>query len=197
MIENGKVMNEEKDLNPPKSNRNKLFKIFLIIIFAGLVLGGGSAAYLVRASNDPAFCSNCHIMQPYYQSWHESNLLANKHAAAGVTCHDCHESSISTQAEEGVKFITGDYKDPLDKRTFSKDFCLKCHSDSDTGTLKGESFEAAKAKTNLEESNPHDSHNGEQECNLCHSMHEQSKPMCAECHSFKWFEDLDAGWKTN
>lgn len=193
-MDNYDEKNGEQVVDPPPGKRNKLARYFIIVIITGLVFGCGSAAYLVQASNNPAFCSTCHIMQPYYQSWQESSLLANKHAAAGVTCHDCHESSFSIQAEEGIKYITGNYKDPLDKRVFTEDFCLKCHSDSGTGTPKGDSLETVKAKTNFEASNPHDSHNGEQECNLCHNMHQQSKPMCAECHSFSWFKDLDAGW---
>ena len=39
---------------------------------------------MLNASNDPAFCNSCHIMEPcYYESWDDSNLLANKHAAEG------------------------------------------------------------------------------------------------------------------
>jgi hypothetical protein len=51
-----------------------------------------------------------------------------------------------------------------------------------------------KAKTNFKESNPHDSHNGEQDCNVCHSMHGKSKVMCSQCHQFSWMNDLDASW---
>lgn len=184
--------------NLKKNLIKKLFTKRNILIMAAsiLVIGTAGGAYLVKASENPAFCSTCHLMEPYYQSWESGSLLANKHAAAGVTCHDCHESSIAIQAEEGIKFITGDYKVPLDKRGFLQDFCLKCHSDCGTGSPRGDSFETAKASTNFEESNPHDSHNGEQECNLCHNMHQQSRPMCAECHIFDWFEDLDEGWES-
>jgi len=51
----------------------------------------------------------------------DSNLLVYKHSQAGVKCHDCHESSIVLQAEEGFKYVTGDYKDPLEKRNFANE----------------------------------------------------------------------------
>jgi Nitrate/TMAO reductases, membrane-bound tetraheme cytochrome c subunit len=183
-----------KGLENSNGSRKKLFtkKVLFIIIAAILVIGTGAGIGLVKASDSPAFCTACHIMQPYYQSWQSSDLLANKHAAAGVTCHQCHESSISIQAEEGLKFVTGDYKTPLDKREFgTREFCLKCHSDSGGATT----FEEAQTKTNFGESNPHDSHNGEQDCNLCHNMHQQSQVMCAECHTFNWMKNLDGSWK--
>lgn len=158
-------------------------RVVFISLALVIVIGVGVGVGLVKASNNPAFCNTCHLMKPYYDSWHSSSLLANKHAQEGVTCHDCHESSISVQAEEGLKFITGNYKTPIEQRKFPRDFCLKCHD-----------FEKVKAKTNFKESNPHDSHNGEQECNVCHSMHRQSQVMCAQCHLFDWMNNLDASW---
>lgn len=166
-------------------------KVLIILVAFLIIVGAGAGVAVEKASDNPAFCQLCHIMKPYYQSWYASSLLANKHAQAGVTCHQCHESSIAIQTQEGIKFITGDYKTPLDKRNFgTRDFCLKCHSKSGGA----EPFEQVKTKTNLEESNPHDSHNGEQNCNLCHSMHRQSKVMCAQCHQFSWMDKLDESW---
>ena len=176
----------EEDKRKRKGFRERFLnkRALLIIAIAVVVIGVGAGFGLVKASNNPAFCTACHIMKPYYESWQNSTLLANKHSAAGVTCHECHESSFSIQAEEGLKFVTGNYKSPLDKRQFPKDFCLNCHTD----------FESIKATTKFEESNPHDSHNGAQECNLCHSMHQQSKVMCSQCHMFDWADKLDGSW---
>jgi cytochrome c nitrite reductase small subunit len=183
--------------NPPRSFRERFLnkKVILMVLALVLVLGAGTGAALVKASDNPAFYNVCHVMKPYYTSWHDSNLLAHQHAAAGVECHDCHESSIAIQASEGLKYITGNYKEPLEKRNFRQALCLQCHSETGTGTPRGTSFTTAKANTNFTESNPHDSHNGQQECNLCHSMHRQSDVMCAQCHSFDWFDQLDDSWK--
>lgn len=156
----------------------------LVIIAVLILMSAGGGAVAVKASDAPVFCASCHLMKPYYESWHQGNLLAQKHAEQDVDCHDCHESSISIKAEEGMKYISGDYKTPLSKRQFSKDFCLKCHD-----------FEKVKRQTRFEESNPHESHNDEQECNVCHSMHQESKVMCTQCHSFNWTNELDSSWE--
>lgn len=176
----------EQNKRQERSFRERFFnkKVLLIIAALIVVIGAGAGVGLVKASDNPAFCSTCHIMKPYYESWKSSTLLASKHAKAGVTCHDCHKASFTTQVEEGVKYITGDYTTPLKKREFPKEFCLKCHND----------FESIKAKTNFEDSNPHDSHNGEQECSLCHRMHQKSTVMCSQCHQFEWIDKLDESW---
>lgn len=175
--------NSDKSKSGWKRVLNK--KIILSAAALAVIIGAGLAAYMVKASENPAFCSTCHVMQPYYDSYHEGILLASKHAEADMVCHDCHESSLAIQAEEGWKFLTGNYQIPLEKREFSRDFCLECHDDFDTDV---------KTATNFEESNPHDSHNGEMECNECHSMHQPSQVMCAECHTFSWMNELDEGW---
>ncbi|MFY9140541.1 MAG: cytochrome c3 family protein [Thermacetogeniaceae bacterium] len=163
-------------------------KIVLIAALVAVVVGAGGGIYMLKASDNPEFCSSCHLMVPYYESWNESNLLAHKHAVSEdkLECHDCHEPTLSTQIEEGVKFITGNYQVPLEKREFPRDFCLECHDD----------WENIVAATDYEDSNPHDSHYGEQECHLCHNMHQQSVVMCAECHYFKWMDELDDSWTT-
>jgi hypothetical protein len=161
-------------------------RIILILEAAIVVIGGGIGAGLLRASEKPSFCKYCHIMVPYYNSWKDSDLLAHKHEKANVTCHECHQESIPEKINEGVKYVTGDYQNPLPKENYgTRAFCLKCHN-----------FNEVKSKTNFAESNPHDSHNGEQECNVCHNMHRQSRVMCVDCHIFKWMNNLDKSWKS-
>lgn len=167
--------------------KRKFFTLKNILIMVGvfIVLGFGTGAGVLKASEKPSFCAICHNMDKYYDSYRDEGLLANKHAKAGVTCHDCHQEGISKKMEEGVKYVTGDYETPLKKRDFgTRDFCLKCHD-----------FDKVKKKTAFDESNPHDNHNGKQNCNVCHNMHQKSKAMCEECHSFKWMDDLDESWK--
>lgn len=176
-----------KEVEPGKKKRKKFFtkKVILMMIAAFIVIVGGTGIGLVKASEKPAFCSACHNMESYYASYEDKGLLANKHAKAGVTCHDCHQDGIGKKMEEGVKYVTGNYENPLEKRDFgTREFCLQCHD-----------FDEVKSKTNFEESNPHDSHNGEQDCNTCHSMHQESKVMCLDCHTFEWTDDLDESWK--
>ncbi|ADI01007.1 MAG TPA: cytochrome c3 [Syntrophothermus lipocalidus] len=175
-------MDEMKDQSKkwPRKTRN-----LVLIAVALIVMGSGTGIGLLKASEKPAFCSYCHIIKPYYNSWNEGDLLAHKHAEHDVTCHDCHQESVSDKISEGVKYLTGDYETPLNRREFgTREFCLSCHD-----------FEKVKSATNFEESNPHDNHNGDQECNLCHNMHRESQVMCAQCHQFEWMDDLGKGWK--
>lgn len=175
-----------------KSFREKYLnrKVILIVLGAGIVLGGLTAGGLLKASENPAFCGTCHIITPYYESWNEGALLDNQHARQDVECLDCHHRTVPEKAMEGLNFVSGNYTLPLEGPPGDRQFCLECHSEDGAG----QSWDEIKAATNFGESNPHDSHNGEQECNLCHSMHEKSTPLCADCHVFDWIDELDESW---
>lgn len=168
-------------------------KTIIILATAVLIIGVGSGAALMKASENPSFCANCHIIKPYYESWSQGSLLANKHARQDQTCQECHHSSIPGKAQEGFNYITGNYTLPLESDMGDRDFCLECHSEEGVGA----SWDEIKAATDFEESNPHDSHNGEQECNVCHNMHQPSQVMCSECHIFDWMDELDESWESS
>ncbi|NLW91462.1 MAG: cytochrome c3 family protein [Syntrophomonadaceae bacterium] len=186
------------DLEDKERKKFLTGKTVLIVIAVLIIVGGGIGAGLFKASEKPAFCASCHNMESYYTSWIDSNLLANKHEKADVTCHDCHQASISAKINEGLKYITGDYKTPMEKHNFgTREMCFQCHSDAGTGSPKGDTFDTATSETAFAESNPHANHNGVQDCNMCHSMHQQSEIMCVQCHEFSWYSDLDSSWKKN
>lgn len=175
----------EKDKNKPTFKEKYLKKKYVLILMAVIIIGGLSAVpVLAKASEYPKFCLSCHIMRPYYDSWNQSALLDHKHAQENVSCHDCHQTTLAGQIHEGIAFITGDYYLPLSKLEVDRSYCLSCHTD----------FESIIKATAFEGSNPHESHNGEQQCNVCHNMHRPSKLYCSECHIFNWMKDLDAAW---
>ncbi|WP_167618582.1 cytochrome c nitrite reductase small subunit [Maribellus sediminis] len=70
-------------LLPPK--KWQLPVIFILSIFAGLVL---FLLYVSKAhsylSDNPATCTNCHIMAPQYATWQHSSHREVAH------CNDCH-----------------------------------------------------------------------------------------------------------
>ena len=183
------VNNDTKRTSFREKYLNK--KIILMVIGIGIVIGGITAGALLKASENPSFCGTCHIIRPYYESWNEGVLLDHKHAQENIECLDCHHRSIPEKAMEGLNFVTGNYYMPLEGPPGDRAMCLDCHSETGEGT----SWEEIKAATDFTESNPHDSHNGEQDCNLCHSMHSKSKPMCADCHIFRWMDELDENWE--
>jgi nitrate/TMAO reductase-like tetraheme cytochrome c subunit len=154
-------------------------------VFAAIGVAG--AVGVIQVSHKPPFCKICHNMAPYYESWKEGALLAKKHADASLVCHDCHLPSIVLQVEEGIKFVTGNYKNPLDKRDMGNAFCLDCHD-----------FDEVKVKIleSIVVANPHESHYGDMNCSICHRMHERSELLCAQCHREQWAKDIlkDEGW---
>lgn len=184
--------NQKKDAKEHKNFREKYLnkKALLILAFALLIIGGGSGAALLKASETPAFCASCHIIKPYYESWNGATLLDSKHAQENVNCQECHYHTLSGKIEEGLHYVTGDYTLPLKSEYGKRAFCLECHSKKGGAS----SWEEIKAATDFEESNPHLSHHGEQNCNLCHKMHEPSTVMCSGCHTFKWMDNLDDPW---
>ncbi len=78
----------------------------LIVVTTFIVGGIGFAEY----SMQPSFCRSCHIMEPYYQAWHDSTH-------GDIPCGDCHfepgwESTIRGKFEassQAVKYITNTY----------------------------------------------------------------------------------------
>lgn len=88
------------------------------------------------------------------------NTVKGKHAENGLKCEDCH----GTVAPE--------------KKASSK-ACIECH-----GQVPGEVKEYHDGGKPLKV-NPHESHQGEIRCTLCHSSHGESKLYCVECHNFE------------
>lgn len=183
------INNERK---PIKRLFKKLSPQKLIIIgmavFALIVISGFAT---LKASDKPSFCNSCHNMSVQYNSYtnkNNSNLLAYEHAKAKVTCHDCHQDSLTTKVSEGVKYVTGNYQFPMKTMTFSKTMCLKCHN------WKEVQQKTASLSTKANE-NPHNSeHGGQRECSQCHKVHEKSTNLCTKCHTVSWENKLPSSW---
>lgn len=83
--------------------------------------------------------------------------LADRHLQRGVTCPQCHGEAAPSKAP-------------------SMDHCLNCH---------GGSYEALARTTADKTPNPHYTHVGDKECDVCHKGHEASVLFCNRCHQFK------------
>jgi nitrate/TMAO reductase-like tetraheme cytochrome c subunit len=85
------------------------FTIWGWILVLGIVGVGGAAAF-AEYSMQPDFCRSCHIMEPYYQAWHNSTHK-------NVSCPECHfEPGIKETlkgkwqaSSQAVKYITQTY----------------------------------------------------------------------------------------
>ncbi|WP_458789160.1 cytochrome c nitrite reductase small subunit [Adonisia turfae] len=94
---------------------------------------GDGASYL---TNNPASCTNCHVMQEHYDGWMNSS---HRNVA---TCNDCHlphdfAGKWLTKGDNGffhsLAFTTGDFPEPIRikdrNRRVTQNACLHCHAD--------------------------------------------------------------------
>jgi cytochrome c nitrite reductase small subunit len=119
----------------------------LLAIVLGIAVGLGfytfgyarGYAYL---SNDPAACTNCHVMQEYYDAWAKSG----HHSVA--KCNDCHTphnfiGKYATKAENGFnhswRFTTGFFPDNIMIRErdakVTEGACRSCHTEITTAII--------------------------------------------------------------
>lgn len=105
----------------------------------GVLVGLGAYTFAYAkgysyATNDPAVCANCHVMQDYYAAWMKSG-----HAAV-ATCNDCHTPhdpirKYSVKAANGFRhsfaFTTGRFPESIQITDFNERVtegaCRTCH----------------------------------------------------------------------
>jgi nitrate/TMAO reductase-like tetraheme cytochrome c subunit len=68
---------------PPDRPRRRRWRVILILLAVGLVVGGAAGVGLWEVSSSPVLCNSCHIMKPYVAAW-----KASKHNQ--VACVKCH-----------------------------------------------------------------------------------------------------------
>ncbi len=111
------------------NNRYVKFTLISTGILVGILLLLFGATEL---TSKPAFCSNCHFMQPYVEGWETSTH-------SEVTCTACHfppgfKSKIKgkfTAASMVVNYFTGVYKKSKPWAEISDESCLRsgCHAE--------------------------------------------------------------------
>lgn len=143
----------------------------IMVLFVLLVLANAIYA-LWEASYNPSFCSICHIIRPYVESYRTSEHTDNIHYQANVGCKECHVTTPIDALGEVVAYVTGNYQEPLSERRVENDVCLTCHR----------SYESLAERTAHLSRNPHDSHWPNVRCTLCHKAHRPSENYCAQCH---------------
>lgn len=168
----------EQPAAPEKKKRvlPNVLKIVLAVIVGLATLAAMGTVWVKDSRKNPEYCAMCHE-DPHYESWagDDSVLLAHDHAQMGVSCQTCHGRTVGESLGEWRDYFVG-YEVPLRQRKMSMDFCFRCHG----------SYEEIIPPTAPEvlgaERNPHDSHFGQLECNVCHNMHRESVDYCAGCH---------------
>jgi cytochrome c nitrite reductase small subunit len=106
---------------------------------AAVGVGGYTFIYAKGSSyitDDPAACSNCHVMREHYDGWFKSS-----HRAVAV-CNDCHTPpglipKYATKASNGFwhsfAFTSGRFPDPIQIRPHNREVtekaCRRCHQE--------------------------------------------------------------------
>ncbi len=112
-----------------------------VAALAGVVIGLGAYTFLYAKgysylSNNPAACTNCHVMRGQLDAW-----IKSSHRAA-ATCNDCHTphnllGKYSTKAMNGffhsLAFTSGRFPDVIEikdrNRRVTEAACRYCHED--------------------------------------------------------------------
>jgi len=95
-----------------------------------VLLGLGTRG--LAATNDPAFCASCHIIEPFYRSWQ-----GTVHARQAVQCVDCHFRPGLSGRIQGetyavlklAQFAVGAYDRPTAAVLVTNQNCLRCHKE--------------------------------------------------------------------
>ena len=116
-------------------------RFFIVVVAAliGLTIGLGLYTFVYARgyaylTNTPQACTNCHVMQDYYDAW-----IKSPHRAVAA-CNDCHTphnfaGKYATKVENGffhsLAFTSGRFPDnifirPRDERV-TESTCRDCH----------------------------------------------------------------------
>lgn len=112
-----------------------------LVLVAGMLVGVGGFTFgyaegLSYFSADPAACANCHIMQPYFDTWEKSS---HHHVAVCIDCHLPHSfvRKYVAKADNGffhsMAFTLDNFHEPIQikarNRRITQDNCVQCHLD--------------------------------------------------------------------
>jgi cytochrome c nitrite reductase small subunit len=113
----------------------------VLAILVGSLVGAGAYTFqygqgISYFSTDPSSCTNCHVMQPHFDTW----LKSSHHAVA--TCVDCHlptdfPHNLIAKADNGFNhswaFTFQNFHEPIQIKSRNarilQNNCLRCHAD--------------------------------------------------------------------
>jgi len=155
--------------------------LFLAAIGLGIILAAGTGGVIAAEKSlyqkDPQSCVKCHLIKPYVETWTHSDFLDHQHEKSGIGCLECHQLTPQQEKQHVAKFNRKAYPSPLEEREYANDLCFRCHGSYQDIIARTKEYKE-KGLTR----NPHESHYGEIDCNLCHKMHRPSIDYCSQCH---------------
>lgn len=100
-----------------------------------LVLGGGLLLVAEHRTSQPEFCGSCHVMEPYYESWH-ADMHGAKLEVACVECHYAPGERTTVKAKlrglsQVTSYFSGRYGATRPRAHVDNRSCTtsKCHGD--------------------------------------------------------------------
>ncbi len=126
----------QSDTVRAKPRRLKRWLIGMVIVLAAmLVLGAGGIGVAEYHTSQPGFCASCHIMEPYYESWH-ADVHGEKLDVACVECHYAPGQQSTIKAKfrglsQVTSYFSGRYGATRPRAHVSNLSCMtaKCHGD--------------------------------------------------------------------
>jgi nitrate/TMAO reductase-like tetraheme cytochrome c subunit len=104
--------------------------VVVLAVFSGVML-----ALAEHRTSQPDFCASCHIMEPYYASWH-ADLHGGKLDVACVDCHYAPGERTTVKAQlrglsQVASYVSGRYGQGRPRAHVDNRSCLtsKCHGD--------------------------------------------------------------------
>ncbi len=172
---------------------SKNWRLVTFIVPPIFVLGvvGGVNLALGHFAENPSACGTCHLMQPYVDSYYESNFLDRAHGQShpAVKCKDCHSMTLIQQTKQVIAFVTANYKLPLKQTIQLQKSCTDCHPDNktlDTVRKRPKFVENPSLSYHLtvEFGRPgcRDPQAELPQCQDCHRAHSVRVNYCATCH---------------
>jgi nitrate/TMAO reductase-like tetraheme cytochrome c subunit len=87
-----------------------VLRVLVPVSILAVILLAVSTVGFIEYSARPSFCDNCHIMQPYYDSWatssHREVACIQCHYAPGIRAEAMGKLQAANQV---VKYVTGAY----------------------------------------------------------------------------------------
>ncbi|MBI9043780.1 MAG: cytochrome c3 family protein [Anaerolineaceae bacterium] len=162
-----------KEIQKKVKKKMNWSKILLILVVSLCAIVSGGLYVNDYAYKNPGFCNSCHVMNEHVDSYLNVNNMDHYHFKAGVNCKDCHSDyKVTDELTSVVKFISGNYSVPLEKKKVKDDMCLQCHI----------SMEYQADATDFLFRNPHRSHWDSLRCTSCHISHGEQVDYCSTCH---------------
>ncbi len=190
MSDEKKVNAETTEVQPPEGAPAPKKRVWPIVMSAFAVIVIAVLVGFLHWHEEPSFCSTiCHeVMYPYVDGYYSEDpaLSAADHEAAGVTCLGCHwsQAKLLDLVNEVVMFVSDSFTDPLpdmSEEFVNDEFCGTCHDGTTAPTKESATEGWTYDPHNIPEGIAgHDGQNFT--CGSCHSVHKQSRLVCAECH---------------